>query len=146
MHFLEKTIISNHNINEIYNLVSDVSNYSEFIPWCHDLNISSSNNNHLVAEVTIKALGFFERYTSNVELTPPKDGIARIIALSDSGPFKTMKTQWILKEIDESHTEVYFSIEFQVKSKILSSIVGAILPQACDKIFKSFEERARHIY
>ena len=146
MHFFKKSIITNHSINDIYKLVSDVENYSAFIPWCHDLNILSHADNHIVAEVTIKALGFFERYTSDIVLTPPKSGIAKVIASSNSGPFKTMKTEWIIKKIDASNTEVNFSIEFRMKSSILNSIVGTILPKACEKIFTSFEQRAKDLY
>ena len=56
---------------QLYEVVSDVAAYKEFVPWCTDSRILSRQENFMKAELAIGFKGIEERYISNVELQHP---------------------------------------------------------------------------
>jgi len=145
MHSFDKKIIINHNIKKLYALVSDINQYPQFIPWCDGLKILKKEKNFIEAEVSINALGIHEKYISTIRLFEVKRGLASILITSNSNPFKEMESMWLLKKIDTNNSEVHFSINFSLKSRILDFFAAEMLPSAINKILGAFEKRANEI-
>ena len=69
----EKRII-NHTPQNLYNLVSDVKKYPEFLPWCSAARVRSrvleSNCEIMLADLVISFKVFSEKFGSKVILHP----------------------------------------------------------------------------
>ena len=139
-----KHLHENHTIpyklHTIFNLVLDISSYPQFLPWVTDATIISSGPNQIIADLTVSFASVKQCYRSNVtyELGPNK---AHIQAESHTGPFKHLLTRWNLTQEGEN-TLVEFTLEFELKSKIMTNLVGPVIIEAQKKMINAFEKRA----
>jgi coenzyme Q-binding protein COQ10 len=85
---------SRYPVSHVYNVVSDVSSYQEFVPWCVDsvvLRRSPSPQTYMEAELAVGFQLFAERYVSRVTLDPGKMVTARA---SDTQLFHHLVNEW----------------------------------------------------
>ena len=108
-----ETKIMNFSAKEIYDLVIDVENYSEFLPWCKQAKIIEEiSKQNLHADLLINFKSFFEKYRSNV--SHGKSGLNAyfVDVVAIEGPFKKLVNQWQFRDLENGECEVKFFIEF----------------------------------
>jgi len=127
---------------KLYNLVSDVEKYPDFLPWCIALRVRSREVKMINADMIIGFKVFREKFTTRVTLNPPR----RIDVEYLDGPFKYLNNHWIFKPIDDGACEIDFYVDFEFKSILLQKAIGAVFNEAVQKIINAFEARAHRIY
>ena len=145
-HF-EKKIV-NFTAKQMYELVADIDNYREFLPWCNDSKIIEITNidnekKTLIADLEIGYKDLVYTYRSNVllnnqELTIKVDFV--------HGPFKNLDNSWIFKKIDDQSCEIEFFIDFELNVGVLNFLISKFFDKAFKKMVNSFENRANQIY
>ncbi|MDC3143816.1 type II toxin-antitoxin system RatA family toxin [Pelagibacteraceae bacterium] len=145
-HF-EKKIV-NFTAKQMYELVADIDNYREFLPWCNDSKIIEvanidSEKKTLIADLEIGYKDLVYTYRSNVllndqELTIKVDFV--------HGPFKNLDNSWIFKKIDDQSCEIEFFIDFELNVGVLNLLISKFFDKAFKKMVNSFENRANKIY
>ena len=145
-HF-EKKIV-NFTAKQMYELVADIDNYREFLPWCNDSKIIEVTNidnekETLIADLEIGYKNLVYTYRSNVllnnqELTIKVDFV--------HGPFKNLDNSWIFKKIDDQSCEIEFFIDFELNVGVLNLLISKFFDKAFKKMVNSFENRANQIY
>ena len=145
-HF-EKKIV-NFTAKQMYELVADIDNYREFLPWCNDSKIIEITNidnekKTLIADLEIGYKDLVYTYRSNVllnkqELTIKVDFV--------HGPFKNLDNSWIFKKIDDQSCEIEFFIDFELNVGVLNLLINKFFDKAFKKMVNSFEDRANQIY
>ena len=133
---------------DLFSLVADVQNYPEFIPGCDAVKILSSSDNEIIADLLVSYKAVCTKYTSKVCLLRAisEDDKWVIDVTQKDGPFKFLKNRWEFKwndKIKKSH--VAFSIEFEMRSKILNFTIGVMFEKLVKKMVSSFENRAKKI-
>ena len=144
---IEKKIV-NFTAKQMYELVADIDNYREFLPWCNDSKIIEITNidnekKTLIADLEIGYKDLVYTYRSNVllnkqELTIKVDFI--------HGPFKNLDNSWIFKKIDDQSCEIEFFIDFELNVGVLNLLISKFFDKAFKKMVNSFENRANQIY
>ena len=127
---------------QLYELVADVANYPEFIPWCMAACIHKREGNVFWADLAIGFKVFRERFTSRVTLTPAE----RIDVAYTDGPFKRMHNRWLFISQKDGSCLVDFDIDYEFRSKILQKAVGVLFHEAFRRTVGAFEARARDLY
>ncbi len=127
---------------QMFNLVSDIEKYPEFLPWCVGTRIRSREGNVLIADMVIGYKMFRERFTSRVELAHPD----RIDVSYSEGPFKYLNNHWIFIEQPDGTCIVDFYVDFEFRSKLLRKMIGMVFEKAVQIMVGAFEERAHRIY
>ena len=127
---------------KLYNLVSDVEKYPDFLPWCIALRVRSREVKMINADMIIGFKVFREKFTTRVTLNPPR----RIDVEYLDGPFKYLNNHWIFKPIDDGACEIDFYVNFEFKSILLQKAMGAVFNEAVQKMINAFEARAHRIY
>ena len=145
-HF-EKKIV-NFTAKQMYELVADIDNYREFLPWCNDSKIIEVTNidnekKTLIADLEIGYKDLVYTYRSNVlldnqELTIKVDFV--------HGPFKNLDNSWIFKKVDDQSCEIEFFIDFELNVGFLNLLISKFFDKAFKKMVNSFENRANQIY
>lgn len=131
--------------DQLYDLVSDIEAYPEFLPWCRHLRITSRQEYKLIADLIIGFKIYSEKFTSIVHLDP--DHYVINVTYQD-GPFKylTSKWQFLPPNSSENGAIVDFYIEFAFKTKILDKLLGTVFNEAIGRMIRAFEERAHQLY
>jgi coenzyme Q-binding protein COQ10 len=131
-----------HSSQQMFNLVSDVAKYPEFLPWCVGTRIKEEDSQHIVADMVIGYKMFREKFTSRVALSAPD----RINVVYENGPFKYLNNHWIFTSEEDGSCTVDFFVDFEFHSKLLQKIIGVMFNEAVKIMVHAFEKRAAIIY
>ena len=131
-----------HSSQQMFNLVSDVAKYPEFLPWCVGTRIKEEDSQHIVADMVIGYKIFREKFTSRVALSAPD----RINVVYENGPFKYLNNHWIFTSEEDGSCTVDFFVDFEFHSKLLQKIIGVMFNEAVKIMVHAFEKRAAIIY
>lgn len=146
---IENKRILPYNIETLYKIIVNVEEYSEFIPWCSEVKVVSSDKSILVSDVKVEFLFIKEKYRSMAKFTPPVSNAIHANATTEitmiHGPFSHFLTVWSLKKIDENKTLVDFRCDFSFKNKLYDGVANLVLTSANDRIIEAFTERAATI-
>jgi coenzyme Q-binding protein COQ10 len=127
---------------KLYNLVSDVEKYPEFLPWCIALRICRREVTTINADMVIGFKVFREKFSTRVSLNPP----SRIDVEYLDGPFKYLNNHWIFNPIDDGACEIDFYVDFEFRSILLQKAIGVVFNEAVQKMINAFETQAHKIY
>ena len=136
-----------HSARQMYDLVADVANYPEFLPWCAAARVRSvvadGDTEVMQADLVISFKVFRERFTSRVVLDP---GALKIDTEYLDGPFKHMQSTWKFSPAKGGGCEVQFFVDFEFRNAILQGIIGLVFNEAMLRIVRAFEARAAALY
>lgn len=128
--------------DQLYDLVSDVEKYPEFLPWCAAVRILSRSDTEVVADLSIGYKLFRETFRSRVHLTPK----TRIDVEYITGPFHHLNNHWVFKEVSEKGTDIDFFIDFAFRRSLFQSAAQLVFEGAFNQMLSAFEKRAHEIY
>ena len=127
-------------------MVLDIERYPEFVPWCINGKIHSSNDKgdtiEIIADLTIGKSFFNETYKSFVIYNKNLDSI---FVTNINGPLKHLENKWFFKQVGEN-SQIDFHIDFELKSKILSLLMIKTFDIGLKKIAEAFEKRAISLF
>ena len=138
----EESRVIKHTPKNLFNLVSDVSKYPEFLPWCLGARVKNINQNNFDADLIIGFKIYKEIYSSRIFL----DNIKNVIKVEYmDGPFERLENHWVFKENNEGCI-VEFMVDFKFKSVFLQTIMETLFSEAVKRMVKAFETRANELY
>lgn len=135
-----------YDSDDLFELVSDIESYPEFLPWCKAARIRKSETieNQLImdADLVIAFAAFREKFGSHVVA----DRKAKTIHVDYlDGPFRNLEFDW--KFVSEKRgTDVQFAVEFEFRSRILQTAIGQVFDLAMSRVMGAFESRAATLY
>lgn len=132
----------NHSSQKMFNLVSDVEKYPEFLPWCVGIRLKERTNENLKADMIIGYKMFRETFSCKVELNSPN----RIDVIYEKGPFKYLNNHWIFEDKSDGTCIVDFFVDFEFKSSLLQKVIAVMFNEAVKIMVDAFEKRADAIY
>ena len=127
-------------------MVLDIEKYPEFVPWCldgkiHD-KIDKGDTIEIKADLTIGKSFFRDTYKSFVIYNKSEDSIH---VTNIDGPLKHLENEWFFKQ-DGDYSEVEFHVDFELKNKILNSLMIKFFGVGLKKIADAFEKRATNLF
>jgi len=128
--------------DQLYDLVANVQDYPQFLPWCMGARIRERGENFLVADLIIGFKMFRERFTSRVKLDPTKQRID--VAYTD-GPFKYLRNHWLFLPHQQG-CEIDFHVDFEFRSRLLQKAIEVLFGEAVRRMVAAFETRAAQLY
>ena len=136
-----------HSADEMFHLVADVEQYPLFLPLCEALRVKRREERDqrpvLIADMTVAYKIFRETFTSRVTLD--RDAKSILVEYLD-GPFSHLENRWTFVPLPSGGCEVRFFIEWELKSRTLSMLVGAAFERVFRRYAEAFEQRADRVY
>lgn len=127
---------------QMYSLVNDVERYPEFLPWCSDGRLISSNDRELCGEIEVSRAGVRQRFTTCNLL----DENRRIdIGLKD-GPFKRLDGHWLFTSLREDACKVELVLNFEFSGALINRAFGRVFNQIAITLVDAFCKRAGELY
>lgn len=130
----------------MYDLVADVAQYPQFLPWCAAARVKSVTPHDgallMEADLVISFKVFRERFTSRVVL---REDAKKIDTEYLDGPFRYMKSNWAFRDVG-SGCEVSFFVDFAFRNMVLQKLIGVVFNEAMHRIVRAFEARAAELY
>ena len=127
---------------QLFDLVADVERYPEFLPWCVGARIRERREDLVVADLLIGFKMVRERFTSRVTLDRPR----RIDVAYSEGPFRYLNNHWVFEPAEGGGCRIDFFVDFEFRSRVLQTLIGALFNEAVRRMVAAFESRARQLY
>jgi len=135
-----------YSAQQMYDLVADVAQYPDFLPWCAAARIRSVRDEGkcqvMEADLVISFKVFRERFGSRVTTDP--DALSIDTEYLD-GPFRYLKSNWKFADT-EGGCDVTFFVDFEFRNAVLQGIIGVVFNEAMMRIVRAFERRAAELY
>ena len=132
--------------DNLIKMVLDIEKYPEFVPWCLDSKIFSTNDKgdeiEIIADLTIGKNFFYQTYKSFVIYEKSSDSIH---VTNIQGPLKYLENKWFFKQ-KENNSEIDFHVDFELKNKILNLLMTKSFDIGLKKIADAFEKRAIELF
>ena len=127
-------------------MVLDIEKYPEFVPWCLDAKIHNKNDKvdkiEIIADLRIGKSFFNETYKSFVTYDKSLDSVH---VTNMEGPLKHLENKWFFSQ-KGSNSEVDFNVDFELKNKILNTLMIKFFDIGLKKIADAFEKRAIDLF
>jgi len=136
-----------HSAEQMFDLVADVEKYPRFVPLCERLKVRSRREEDgrevLLADMTVAYALFRETFTSQVTLD--RAALTIVVDYID-GPFRQLHNRWHFTTTGPDSCEVDFFISWEMRSRTLAMVAGAVFERAFRTFAQAFEARAHRIY
>lgn len=142
---VEKSILTWHSAQQMYDLVCDIPRYPEFLPWCSKTSIVQQHSDGVSAEVQMSIKGFSHRFrTRNIEVPH-----SRITMQLEEGPFSSLHGVWQFSDMAQvggQACRIQFSLEYSFSNMALAMLIGPVFDKITNQLVDAFIQRAQTIY
>lgn len=127
---------------QMFDLVSDVDAYPEFLNWCRDSSVKQFSDTEVVATVEVGIGGIRRSFTTRNRLTRP-DGITMELV---AGPFNDFKGSWGFAAAANGGCTVELDLAFEVSTTPLEMLFASLFEEMVHTQVAAFVSRAHDIY
>ncbi|CAK9823128.1 Coenzyme Q-binding protein COQ10 homolog B, mitochondrial [Anthophora retusa] len=134
------------SMEQIYDVVADVRNYKQFVPFCKKSDVIFKNDDMLKANLVIGFPPINESYTSKVTTVRPRLVKAEC---TDGRLFDHLNTLWLFSPGLKNNVQtcvIDFSLSFQFKSIIHSHLSNLFFNEIVRQMENAFLEEAKRRY
>ena len=147
---LKRSIEMPYRPEDLFDLVSDVARYPDFVRWMKSLRILSEDSagdaRRMRAEATVRFMGFTETFVTDVGAARPAAGAAEPVWTVDvsnvRGPFRKLKNTWRIRPGADGGAKIDFYIEFEFRNFVLQALADSNRDYAVSRIIEAFSDEA----
>lgn len=149
MKSLHKSVLIWYSPEQMFDVVTDVARYQEFLPWCHESSVIEQSAQGMKASIGMQLAGFKQGFTThNQHITKANGALAVQMELID-GPFSKLGGTWSFDPISGSNTpacKVTLDLSYEIKNRLLQMAIGSAFDKIASSLVDAFIDRAKKIY
>lgn len=140
MYRVEKTVSSEHSVEDLYTLVNDTESYKLFLPFCRESQVLSQQGNEKICRLVFSQSPVNIVVETKNILTPNQ----QIEIFRQGGDFEHLYGRWLFEPVN---TGASISIEFEYafKSRLLHYTLGHVLSTLTEEAVDIFCRRANEL-
>ncbi|MEH6485016.1 MULTISPECIES: type II toxin-antitoxin system RatA family toxin [Pseudomonas] len=139
---IQRSALLPYTAQALYDLVNDVAQYPEFLPWCASSQVLEVSDEHMRASLDIAKGGLSSRFVTRNTLVPGKS-----IELNlDEGPFTKLHGRWEFKALGDRACKISLDMQFDYAGSLVRATLGPLFNQAANTLVDAFCQRAKDLY
>jgi ribosome-associated toxin RatA of RatAB toxin-antitoxin module len=145
MKTVHKSVLIWYSPQEMYALVTGVSDYPKFLPWCDQARVLEEHASGVVAEVGISFGGIRQTFTTRNEHIPGERVSIHLV----NGPFSRLDGHWSFVTVgqgDQRACRVELILNYSFSSAMLGNLVGPVFDRIAGSLVEAFVRRAQQVY
>ena len=145
MKTVHKSVLIWYSAQEMFDLVTAVDQYPQFLPWCDHAGITAQDETGMTAEVGIALGGVKQTFiTRNDHIFGQRVSMKLI-----SGPFSKLDGIWDFIPVGDAsqracRTELRLNYGFD--NAVLAALVGPVFDKIAASMVDAFVKRANQVY
>lgn len=139
---ISKTALIPYSAEKMYELVADVENYQNFLPWCGGSRILSQTVDEVKGQIEIQHMGMNKTFTTLNRMQKNKMIEMRLL----EGPFRHLQGFWQFYALDENGCKISLDLEFEFSNKVMTMAFGPVFSQIANSMVDAFCKRAVDVY
>ena len=142
MALVEKSALVPYSAQQMFELVSQIETYPDFLPWCSSAQIIESAPERVVATLGLAFKGVRQSFTTENR----HEGQTAIAMSLVDGPFRQLAGRWEFIVLRENACKVSLKLEYEFSSRLLEQVVGPVFGTISNSMVDSFIARAEQLY
>ena len=142
MYNINRSALVAYSDQKMFDLINDVENYQEFLPWCGGSKIIEETNSTRTGAVTIAFKGVHKTFTTKNTLIPYKEIGMQMV----DGPFSKLEGTWSFKKLDDDACKISLDLEFDFSNRLVGAVIGPVFKIIANSMLDSFIKRAEDLY
>jgi ribosome-associated toxin RatA of RatAB toxin-antitoxin module len=142
---IHKSVLIWYSPEEMFQLVTDVARYPEFLPWCDQARVLENDAQGMLAEVGISLGGLQQTFTTrNTHVEGRSVGMSLV-----KGPFSDLTGLWQFTPVGDGQQracKVELNLQYGFSSKTLAALVGPVFDKIAASMVDAFVKRAEVVY
>ncbi len=144
MKHVKKSVLLWYSPKEMYELVTDVERYPEFLPWCERAEVLARDEGGMTARLHLAYAGVRHAFTTrNTHEVNRKVGMTLV-----DGPFSLLDGVWNFVSVgaDEAACKIEFELRYAFSSRALEMVVSPVFDRIANTFVDSFVKRAEQVH
>jgi ribosome-associated toxin RatA of RatAB toxin-antitoxin module len=141
MTVINKSAVVPYTAAQMFDLVNDIEQYSQFVPYCVNSRVLERNVDEIHAALTFSGAGIHKTFSTLNRLQPHKMVEMRLV----NGPFKSLEGFWTFDAM-ENQCRVTLNLEFEFSAGVLKMLFGPVFNQVASMLVDAFHQRADQVY
>jgi ribosome-associated toxin RatA of RatAB toxin-antitoxin module len=143
-----KSVLLWYSAEEMYELVTSVPKYPQFLPWCHAAEVLQQHDDGVTARIGLHYAGVRHAFTTRNVQQPGRSVLVRLV----DGPFSVLEGSWVFQPLQHPDEEqgkackVLFDLRYAFASKALEAVVSPVFDRIANTFVDSFVARAEQVY
>ena len=148
MKHVKKSVLLWYSPREMYALVTAVSDYPQFLPWCERAEVLSEDASGVTARLHLSYLGVRQAFTTR---NTHQADASVALELVD-GPFSQLDGTWQFLPVPASDgatakaCRIEFELRYHFNSRALQMLVSPVFDRIANTFVESFVKRAEQVY
>ena len=142
MTVINKSAIVPYTPAQMYDLVNDIEQYAQFVPYCVNSQVIERSADEIHASLTFSGAGIRKSFSTLNRLQPHKMVEMRLV----NGPFKSLEGFWSFEPMDTHLCRVALNLEFELATGALKLVFGPVFNQIASLLVDAFHKRAQQVY
>ena len=140
---VHKSVLIWYSPQEMYDLVTDVAAYPQFLPWCGGASVQAEDADTVRASVTIDFKGIRQSFTTLNTHVPGEEVRMRLV----DGPFSALHGRWVFNPLaDGKACKVEFVLDYKFSNFLVEKVIGPVFNHIASSFVDAFVQRAKQVY
>ncbi|USE37927.1 type II toxin-antitoxin system RatA family toxin [Endozoicomonas sp. SCSIO W0465] len=133
-----------YSAEQMYDLVSDIGSYAEFLPGCVGGRIDHQEGEQLEATLIVgkAGLGLRHSFSTRNKMIPGRSIEMQLL----EGPFKYLFGIWTFQPLTGDGCKVSLELEFEMSNMLTQATLGMMIGEMMNAMVDAFGKRAKQIY
>jgi ribosome-associated toxin RatA of RatAB toxin-antitoxin module len=145
MKSVHKSVLIWYSAQEMFDLVTDVPRYPQFLPWCDHATVLAETAAGMTAEVGIAFKGVRQSFTTRNEHVPGREVRLHLV----KGPFSRLEGVWTFTPVGgegQRACRVDLKMDYGFANRVLAALVGPVFDRIAGSLVDAFVKRAEQVY
>ena len=145
MKTVQKSVLIWYSPQEMFDLVTSVQQYPQFLPWCDHTRVLEQDDSGMLAEVGIALSGIRHSFVTRNLHEPGRRVQMQLV----KGPFSRLDGDWHFHTVGDGSqraARVELLLNYGFDSVTLSKVVGPVFDRIAASMVDAFVKRAVQVY
>ena len=147
MKHVRKSVLLWYSPREMYDLVTAIDSYPQFLPWCDHAEVLRTHDDGITARLGLAYMGVRHTFTTrNVQVAAEMVTVQLV-----DGPFSLLDGTWLFKTLGRPGSEqpackIEFDLRYAFASPALETVVSPVFDRVANTLVDLFVRRAEDVY
>ena len=148
MKHVKKSVLLWYSPHEMYELVTAIEDYPEFLPWCERAEVLERSATGVTARLHLSYMGVRQSFT-----TRNTQAVDRSVSLElVDGPFSKLSGDWQFNPVPKTDganakaCKIEFGLRYAFSNRALEAVVSPVFDGIANTFVDSFVKRAEQVH
>jgi ribosome-associated toxin RatA of RatAB toxin-antitoxin module len=153
---IHKSLLIWYSPRQMFDLVSDVPRYPQFLPWCDAAQVLQFHADGQTAEISLNFKGLRQKFSTRNTYVRHESGALEDRLSLVEGPFSRLEGQWLytpvgavatgLEPSEAQACKVELFLSYSFGNPAMAALVSPVFDKIASNLVDAFVQRAERVY